>query len=83
MWIKSITLENFAGLKVGSGISKLSIDFTTRKNKLCLLLAPNGRGKSVLMSMLTPFASVGNLDVRDSTNLIIKGQRGYKEVVIV
>lgn len=83
MWIKHIILENFASVKVGMKVNRVEIDFSKRKNKICLLTAPNGTGKTSLLSTFTPFASLGNLDVRDSENLILDGKSGYKEITII
>ena len=83
MWIKHVILENFASIKVGMKTDRLEIDFSNRKNKICLLVAPNGTGKTSVLSTLTPFATLGNLDVRDSDNLIITGKSGYKEILII
>ena len=83
MWIKHIILENFASVKVGMKTNQIEIDFSNHQNKVCLLVAPNGTGKTSLLSTFTPFASLGNLDVRDSTNLIISGMNGYKEITII
>ena len=77
MWIKHIILENFASINVGMKTNRLSIDFSNRKNKICLLVAPNGYGKTSLLSNLTPFATLGNLDIRDGESLIIKDKDGY------
>lgn len=83
MWIKHIILENFASINVGMKTNRLSIDFSNRKNKICLLVAPNGYGKTSLLSNLTPFATLGNLDIRDGESLIIKDKDGYKELSII
>ena len=83
MWIKHIILENFASVKVGMHVNRIEIDFSGRKNKICLLLAPNGTGKTSLLSTFTPFATLGNLDVRDSGSLILVGKSGYKEITII
>lgn len=83
MYIKELILENFASVFVAQNTRRIHIDFSDRKNKICLLIGPNGSGKSSLISMLTPFASIGNLDVRDSESLILDGQNGYKEVTII
>jgi hypothetical protein len=83
MWIKHIILENFASINVGMKTNKIFIDFSNRKNKICLLVAPNGYGKTSLLSNLTPFATLGNLDVRDGESLIIKDKDGYKELSLI
>ena len=83
MYIQELILENFASIFVAQNTRRIYIDFSTRKNKICLLVGPNGSGKSSLISMLTPFASIGNLDVRDSESLILDGENGYKEITII
>ena len=83
MWIKYIILENFKGIETGLGVHKLKIDFSKRKNKICLFVAPNGSGKTTILSCLTPFATLGNLDIRDSDDIIIESKDGYKELVIM
>ena len=60
----------------------LSIDFQNAKNTVCLLIGPNGSGKTTIMSLLTPFSNLGNLDVRDGNALILENEEGYKEIQI-
>lgn len=83
MWIKHVILENFTTIKTGMDTYRLEIDFSKRKNPICILVGPNGCGKTSLLSVLNPFATLGNLDVRDSQDLIIEGKPGYKEIEIV
>ena len=83
MWIKHVILENFASIKVGMKTDRLELDFNNRENKICLLVAPNGYGKTSLLSTLTPFATLGDLDVRNSNGVIIDDKDGYKEIEII
>lgn len=83
MFIQRIELENFANIYSGLGFHKLTIDFTTQTNTVCVITGDNGRGKTSLLSYMTPFATLGNLDVRDSSKLIIAKENGYKRIVIV
>ena len=83
MKINYIILENFSNIETSMDAHKIKIDFKQVKNKIILLVGPNGSGKTSLLSLLTPFATVGGLDVRNSTNLIINGKNGYKEIEIV
>lgn len=83
MFIKEITLENFQNIKTGIGADKLHIDFTTQKNPVCIIIGPNGAGKTSLLSYLTPFATVGDLDIRNATKPIIPHKNGYKKIVLV
>ncbi|HAU84645.1 MAG TPA: hypothetical protein DCW90_03790, partial [Lachnospiraceae bacterium] len=36
-----------------------------------------------MLSTLTPFATLGNLDIRDNLSIIRPGKKGYKEIIIV
>lgn len=83
MFIQRIELENFANIYSGLGFHKLTIDFTTQTNTVCVITGDNGRGKTSLLSYMTPFATLGNLDIRDSSKLIIAKENGYKRIVLV
>lgn len=80
MKITYIELENFEAIKYCMHTNRIRIDLSKSKNKVCLLIGPNGSGKTVLLSLLTPFATIGNLDVRDGYNLIIPHKNGMKKV---
>ena len=82
MKIEKIILKNFASIENAMNCSQIEIDFTTAINKICLLVGKNGSGKTSLLSLLHPFAGIGNLDVRDSLNLILENKEGYKEIHI-
>ena len=83
MWIKSIILENFKNIKTGLKANRLEIDFSKRENTICLITGPNGMGKTSLLSCLTPFATLGNLDIRENNQLILDKKPGYKKIVIM
>lgn len=82
MKIKQVTFKNFAAIKNAMGANKITIDFTTAKNKICLIIGRNGSGKTTILSMLHPFADIGNLDVRNGNDYILKGKDGFKEIII-
>ena len=82
MRINELELENFNGILHTMETRYIKLDLRKQKNKICLITGPNGRGKTVLLSQLNPFATLGNLDVRDSLPLIIPGERGKKRIVI-
>ena len=82
MKIEKIILENFAAIKNAQDTNRLEIDFTKANNKICIIIGRNGDGKTTLMSLLNPFADVGNLDVRSNLNLILEDKDGYKEIHI-
>ena len=83
MYIKKIILENFRNIKSGLKANRLEIDFSNRENKICLIVGRNGIGKTSILSCLTPFATLGNLDVRNNNPLIINKKQGYKNIVII
>lgn len=82
MKILKLTLKNFSAVKNAMGFNELTIDFSKTQNKICLLIGPNGCGKTTILSMLHPFADLGNLDVRNGNSLILENKEGYKEIQI-
>lgn len=82
MKITYIKLKNFASLSNSLHTNEVIVDFSKAKNRICLLIGPNGSGKTSFLSMLQPFAEIGNLDVRNGNNLILKDKEGYKEIHI-
>ena len=83
MKINHLILENFSNIDTAMGAHRIEIDFSQVKNKIILLIGPNGSGKTSLLSLLTPFATIGGLDIRNSSNLILEGKNGYKEIEII
>lgn len=79
--IEYLELYHFENIFTGLKANKLIIDFSKMTNVVCLLIGRNGRGKTSLLSYMTPFATLGNLDVRDSNKLIIPGKKGYKKII--
>ena len=82
MKIEKLILKNFAALNVGLNTKSICIDFSKSLHNICLFIGPNGSGKTTILSLLTPFADLGNLDVRNGNNLILKDKDGYKEIHI-
>ena len=80
MKITYVKLENVAGIMVGSDKKILEISFENSRNKIVSIQGMNGKGKTVLLSSLTPFASVTSLDERSSLSYITPGKNGYKEI---
>ena len=80
MKITYIKLVNVAGISVGSNRNILEISFEKAKNKIVAIQGPNGIGKSVLISSLTPFSGVTSVDDRSSLSYIIPKKDGYKEI---
>ena len=63
MKILRLELENFEAIKHCMHTNRVVIDFQKAQNKICLLIGPNGSGKTTILSLLNPFATLGNLDV--------------------
>ena len=82
MKIEKLILKNFAAVDNAMNTNELTIDFSKSENKICLLIGPNGSGKTTILSLLNPFADVGNLDVRNGNHLILDDKDGYKEIHI-
>lgn len=82
MKIEKLILKQFASIYNAMNTEELTIDLSKNDNKICLLIGKNGSGKTSILSMLTPFAEVGTLDVRKDQLLIREGKEGYKEIHI-
>lgn len=80
MRVVYLRLENVAGLFVGSNKDHIEIDFQSSYNKIVSIQGRNGLGKTVLLSSISPFATVTSLDERSSLSYIIPNKNGYKEI---
>lgn len=80
MKVTYLKLENVAGLQVGSNINKFELSFDNSNNRIISIEGPNGTGKSVIISSISPFAYVTSLDDRSSLSYIIPKKSGYKEI---
>jgi len=74
--------KNFATIFTGMKRREIEIDFRKCKNRVVLFVGDNGTGKTAILSLLHPFAAPGNMDVRNTSGLIIEEQDGYKELHI-
>ena len=79
--IRSIELKNFKNIHTGLHTRHLTIDFSMQKNPMCIIVGDNGKGKTSLLSYLSPFATLGTFDVRDTNKLILKDEKGYKKII--
>jgi DNA repair exonuclease SbcCD ATPase subunit len=79
MRITYIKLENFLGIYAGMKRTTLEIDFKNNKNKIIILNAANGKGKTTLLSMLQPLRET--LDCRK--DIVIPGELGHKVVDLI
>lgn len=80
MKVTYLKLENVAGLAVGIGKESIEIDFTKSRNRIVAIRARNAKGKTTLLSSISPFAYVTSLDDRSSIPYITRGKDGYKEI---
>lgn len=79
MKITYIKLENFLGIYAGTGRTELEVDFKNNKNKIIILNAGNGKGKTTLLSMLHPLRETYD----DRKDIIIPGSLGKKTVDLI
>ena len=82
MKIEKLILKNFSSISNALNCKEIELDFSKSENKICLLIGPNGSGKTSILSMLHPFSELGNLDVRSNLPLILEDKDGYKEIHI-
>lgn len=82
MRILYLKLLNFANIYTATGRKEIEINLKKSKNKITLLIGPNGSGKTSVLSELHPFAYAGNMDARNNISLIMKNENGYKEIHI-
>lgn len=83
MRIEYIKLENFNLVLSAMKRRVIEIDFSKSRNRVVLLIGDNGTGKTTILSQLHPFATPGNLDVRNAGTMIIPEKNGYKEIHII
>jgi DNA repair exonuclease SbcCD ATPase subunit len=80
MRITYARFKNFAGIYAGLGRYELELDFSKSTSRMVMLLGDNGTGKTVILSLLSPY--------RDTTNdkrkqYILEEKKGEKEVHFV
>lgn len=61
-------------------LTKLDIDFSKANHVITLIVGNNGTGKTAMMSNFHPFATLGNLENREDSDLIIPKKDGLKEI---
>lgn len=78
MRITYLYAENMQGIKVGTGLDKIEINFEgSESNIFNLLIGNNGSGKTSILSLLHPFR-----DTFDGRTPVREGIKAYKEIHI-
>jgi energy-coupling factor transporter ATP-binding protein EcfA2 len=72
MKILYVRAKGYIGIYQGTGLEEIYIDFRRGKNRIVMIDARNGGGKSTLLDLLNPFP--------DPTDEILKGKAGEKEI---
>ena len=79
MRVARIELENFAGIKKGTGLDSVSVEFPEGTPRVCMLAGANGSGKTTLLSHLQPFSTSNDLRKR----ALLPGTEGRKTLAVV
>ena len=82
MKINYLRIKNFKAISAALNKKSLEIDFTKMNTKILLLLGDNGTCKTFLLSLMHPFAHLGNVDVRNDDDIILDDVDGEKEIHI-
>lgn len=82
MKILRLSLENFAPIWSKLNKSKIDLDFSKTKNIINVIIGEMGSCKTMILGHLQPFASFGNIDIRNGDDLIIEGEHGKKVIII-
>ena len=81
MRIERLHMENFAPFPVALGKTEVTLDYRPHLSKVInIFIGQMGSCKTFLLAHHQPFATLGNLDVRNSEDMIIEGERGLKEI---
>ena len=70
-----VRLVNYIGIYQGCMLNEINIDFTKCKNRICMIKADNGGGKSTLLKALSVFP--------DSNDMFIPSKQAIKEIGII
>ena len=76
MKILRLLLKNFKGIKSGTGLNEIVLDFSKTDKRKIILSGLNGSGKTTILSALHPYSET--FDIRK--NIIIEGKEGRKEI---
>jgi len=80
MKITKLIATNIAPIFTAMGKKHIEIDLSNQKNRIILLVGPNGSGKTSILSLLNPYAYPGSMDIRSGKDFILEGENGYKEI---
>lgn len=75
-----LRLKNFAGVFSALKKKEVQLDLSLLTNRIVLFIGANGSGKTTLLSTIHPFAYPGAMDIRNGSEIILKGEQGLKEI---
>lgn len=82
MRIESLRMKNFAPLFVALDRTEVFLDYRGMENKMInIFIGQMGSCKTFLLGHHQPFATLGNLDVRNNEDMVLEGKKGIKEIV--
>ena len=86
MRIEYLRMKNFAPPFVALDKTEVVLDYTGNYAKkppkiINIFIGQMGSCKTFLLGHHQPFATLGNLDVRNSEDMILEGKKGIKEIV--
>lgn len=82
MRIEKLHMKNFAPIFVALDKTEITLDYTMHPNKVInIFIGQMGSCKTFILGHHQPFATLGNLDVRNAEDMILEGKQGIKEIV--
>lgn len=82
MRIESLYMKNFALPFVALGKTEIFLDYTKLPNKVInIFVGKMGTCKTFLLGHHQPFATLGNLDVRNKEDMVLAEKKGVKKIV--
>lgn len=86
MRIELLHMKNFAPLFVALDKTEVTLDYRPNYAKkpyktINIFVGQMGSCKTFLLGHHQPFATLGNLDVRNTEDMVLEGKKGLKEIV--
>lgn len=81
MRIERLYMKNFSPIFIALNKNEVELDYTQHEDKVInIFIGEMGSCKTFLLGHHQPFASLGNLDVRNSEDMVIVDLKGIKEI---